>query len=114
MEIFTDIIAADTKAGFDVVDITDKVERLIDASRLETGSALLFVVGSTAALTTIEYEGGLVADLAEVFEAVAPEGRAWHHDERWQDGNGHSHVRAALVGPSLSIPFLRGAVTLGQ
>ncbi|MCD6405705.1 MAG: YjbQ family protein [Planctomycetes bacterium] len=114
MDISTEIVALDTKAGFGVVDITDRVERLVDTSRLDFGSVALFVVGSTAALTTVEYEPGLVADLEALFEAIAPESGTYRHDERWHDGNGHSHVRASLVGPSLVIPFLNGRLTLGQ
>lgn len=114
MDIFTEIIAVDTKAGFDVVDITDRVDRLVDASRLETGTVTLFVTGSTGALTTVEYEPGLVSDLEALFERLAPQDADYRHNERWQDGNGHSHVRASLVGPSVVVPFLNGRLTLGQ
>jgi len=114
MEISTEIIPADTKAGFDVVDITDRVERLVASSRRSVGSAVLFAVGATVGITTVEYEPGLVADLADLFEKVAPEEKDYAHNERWHDGNGHSHVRASLVGPSLVVPFLNGGLTLGQ
>jgi len=114
MEISTEIIAADTKAGFDVVDITDRVERLVASSRRSVGSVVLFAVGATVGMTTVEYEPGLVADLADLFEKVAPEDKDYAHNERWHDGNGHSHVRASLVGPSLVVPFLNGGLTLGQ
>jgi len=114
MEISTEIIPADTKAGFDVVDITDRVERLVASSRRSVGSVVLFAVGATVGITTVEYEPGLVADLADLFEKVAPEEKDYAHNERWHDGNGHSHVRASLVGPSLVVPFLNGGLTLGQ
>jgi len=114
MEISTEIIPADTKAGFDVVDITDRVERLVASSRRCVGSVVLFAVGATVGITTVEYEPGLVADLADLFEKVAPEEKDYAHNERWHDGNGHSHVRASLVGPSLVVPFLNGGLTLGQ
>lgn len=114
MDILTEMIAVDTQPGFGVVDITDRVERLVNASRLDFGSVALFVAGSTAALTTVEYEPGLVADLEALFERIAPEEEAYRHDERWHDGNGHSHVRASLLGPSLVIPFLNSRLTLGR
>ncbi len=114
MEISTEIIAVDTSEGFDVIDITDRVEKLVATSRLSVGSVVLFAVGATVALTTVEYEPGLVSDMADLFEKLAPKGADYAHNERWQDGNGHSHLRASLVGPSLVIPFLSGGLTLGQ
>ena len=114
METCTEIIAVDTKAGFGVVDITERVERILSASRLSVGTVTLFAVGATVGLTTVEYEPGLVADLEELFETIAPKAKEYKHNERWHDGNGHSHVRASLVGPSLSVTFLSGKLTLGQ
>jgi len=114
MDIATEIIAVDTKADFDVVDITDRVEKLVNASHLEIGTVTLFAVGATVGLTTVEYEDGLVEDLAELFERIAPVAMEYKHNERWHDGNGHSHLRASLVGPSLSVPFLDRRLVLGQ
>lgn len=114
MGICIEIIAVDTKAEFDVVDITDRVERILGSTRLSTGTVSLFAVGATVGLTTVEYEPGLVADLEALFERIAPAGADYKHNERWHDGNGHSHLRASLVGPSLTITFLGGNLTLGQ
>jgi secondary thiamine-phosphate synthase enzyme len=80
---------------------------------MKNGIAVLFVPGSTAGLTTIEYEPGLLADLPEAFERVAPTDKSYHHDQRWGDGNGHAHIRAALIGPSLTVPFSDGRLLLG-
>ena len=96
-----------------VVDITGALESALGDSGVETGQLLAFVPGSTGALTTIEYEPGLLEDLPEFFERIVPSGKQYHHDATWGDGNGFSHVRAALIGPSISIPVSRGRMTLG-
>lgn len=114
MEILTDIISFETKADFDVVDITDRADRIVTASHCDVGFVNLFAVGATTALTTIEFEGGLVSDLADLFETLVPKDKIYKHNEKWQDGNGHSHVRAALLGPSLVIPLLSGRMVIGQ
>lgn len=114
MELCSEIIVVDTGAEFDVVDITERVERILASTRLSLGTVALFAVGATVGLTTVEYEPGLVADLEELFERIAPKGADYRHNERWHDGNGHSHVRASLVGPSLTVTFLGGRLTLGQ
>ncbi|GIW11861.1 MAG: hypothetical protein KatS3mg061_2918 [Dehalococcoidia bacterium] len=95
-----------TRGNDDVIDLTPMLRDAIQESALQCGTATLFVRGSTAALTTIEYEPGLVSDLAMVLEAIAPRGRAYAHHERWGDDNGHAHLRAALIGPSLVVPFV--------
>jgi len=102
-----------TNGNGDTIDITPGVERAIKETQLASGVVTLFVVGSTAALTTIEYEDGAVNDLSRAIERIAPRGMEYEHHLRWGDDNGHSHVRAALVGPSLSIPFVGGRLTLG-
>lgn len=94
-------------------DITSEVSRAIQHTKMQSGIITVFIPGSTAAITTIEYEPGLVEDTEELFERVAPSGREYHHNERWKDGNGHSHVRAALLGPSLTVPFENGKLSLG-
>lgn len=100
--------------GFaDVIDITSDVQGAVSRSEVQTGLACVFVAGSTGAVTTIEHEPGLVRDLKEAFERVASEGAKYHHDLRWGDGNGFSHVRAALVGPSITVPVERGELQLG-
>jgi len=99
----------------EVLDITSDVREAVAASGLSDGVATVFVVGSTAAITTMEYEPGLVKDFPEMLERVAPKsGIEYEHQRRWHDGNGHSHVKASLVGPSLSIPFVKKGLALGQ
>jgi secondary thiamine-phosphate synthase enzyme len=101
-------------AGFcAIVDITEKIKQQIKAARLRRGMATLFVNGSTAALTTIEHEPGLVQDLKEFIEKLIPSDRRYHHDDRWGDDNGFSHLRAALFGPSLALPVEDGEPSLG-
>ena len=100
--------------GFcDIIDITAKVQEQVKKEQFQTGLATLFVSGSTAALTTIEYEPGLVQDLKELVEKLIPSGRRYHHDDRWGDDNGFSHLRASLFGPSLQIPIEGGRLALG-
>ena len=96
-----------------MVDITDRVQNIIDEARPNNGVAFLFVPGSTGALTTIEYEPGLTSDFPAALDRLVPKGIPYEHEKRWHDGNGHSHVRAALVGPSLTIPFKDSKLLLG-
>lgn len=101
-------------AGFcDVIDITAKVREYLEKEKIQNGLATLFVSGSTAALTTIEHEPGLIQDLKEFVERYIPSDRRYHHDDRWGDDNGFSHVRASLFGPSLAIPIENGRLCLG-
>jgi secondary thiamine-phosphate synthase enzyme len=102
-----------TRGDGDTIDLTPELAGGVRESGMTTGVATLFIGGSTAGLTTIEYEPGAVADLNDVFEGIAPRDRDWRHHLRWGDHNGHSHVRAALLGPSLSVPFVNGELTLG-
>lgn len=102
-----------TRGDGDTVDLTPELAAGVRESGIATGVATLFIGGSTAGLTTIEYEPGAVADLNDVFEGIAPRERDWRHHLRWGDQNGHSHVRAALLGPSLCVPFVDGELTLG-
>jgi secondary thiamine-phosphate synthase enzyme len=102
-----------TKGQGDAKDITDRVAEAVFASRARSGAATVFVVGSTAGVTTIEFEPGAVADLNDVFDHLAPRGANYQHHLRWGDDNGSSHVRAALLGPSITVPFVNGALTLG-
>src|SRR5262249_29477810 len=92
---------------------TERVADVLARHGLVEGQALVFVSGSTAALTTVEYEPGLVRDLPAMFERIAPQGARYHHEDTWHDGNGHSHCRASLLGPSLVIPFADGKLLLG-
>ena len=106
-------LTVNTTGNGDTIDITPGVERALKESKLAGGVVTLFVVGSTAALTTIEYEDGAVHDLGRAIDRIAPRGAEYEHHLRWGDDNGHSHVRAALLGPSLSVPFVGGRLTLG-
>jgi secondary thiamine-phosphate synthase enzyme len=103
----------DTRGDSDIRDITEEVAQAVTESGLQAGVATVFIIGSTAALTTVEYEPGLVADLQRVFEQIAPQDAVYQHEERWHDDNGHAHVRATLLGPSLSVPFNAGRLELG-
>jgi len=102
-----------TRGESEVLDITPLAERALEGSRLRNGILCAFVPGSTAAITTIEYESGAVQDLREAIERIAPRGIPYAHDRRWGDGNGYSHVRAALLKPGLAIPFQAGRLLLG-
>ena len=111
--VHTKIITESTAGFCDIIDITVKFKEQIRAARMRRGQATLFVNGSTAALTTIEHEPGLVQDLKEFLEKHIPSDRRYHHDDRWGDDNGFSHLRATLFGPSLAIPIVDGAPSLG-
>jgi len=102
-----------TKGQGDAHDVTRAVARAVAESGLRAGIVTVFVVGSTAGLTTIEFEPGALHDVNEVFDRLAPRNGQYEHHLRWGDDNGSSHVRAALMGPSISIPFVDGALTLG-
>jgi secondary thiamine-phosphate synthase enzyme len=110
----TEQIEVKTHGNTHVIDITGRVAAALAGSGLQAGVVTLFNVGSTAGLTTTEYEPGLVNhDLKAAFERIAPENARYEHEETWQDDNGHAHVRASLLGPSLSVPFVDGRLTLG-
>ena len=113
MEIETYSISLSTKGNCDIVDITDKVGNLITQNNFNEGNVLVFVGGSTAGITTIEYEPGLLKDYPKFFERIAPVNINYEHDNTWHDGNGHSHVRAAIQGASLTVPFSKGRMLLG-
>ena len=103
-----------TKGNCDIVDITEQVTEIVAQSDISEGIVTLFNVGSTAAITTTEYEPGLVNyDIAAAFERIAPRNARYEHEETWHDDNGHSHVRAALLGPCLSVPVVDRKLTLG-
>ncbi len=102
-----------TKGELEIKDITDSVQRVLLNSNLKDGIITVFVPGSTGSLTTIEYEPGLLNDLPRALEVIAPTNIPYDHNERWHDGNGRSHVRASMLGPSLTIPFIKGKLTLG-
>jgi secondary thiamine-phosphate synthase enzyme len=98
-----------------MIDITEEARSAVSSSGLASGVATVFVVGSTAAVTTIEYEPGLIKDFPEMLGRLAPKtGVEYEHQRRWHDGNGHSHVKASLVGPSIAVPFVDGRLVLGE
>ncbi len=102
-----------TKGNAEVTDITAQIAREISGSPINNGTATVFVAGSTAGITTIEYEGRLVSDFRNMWDRVIPQNIAYEHDKTWGDGNGHSHIRASLLGASLTIPFVNKELTLG-
>jgi len=104
MAVITEYIALSTKGNAEVLNITPQVEKILKSLKIKNGIVNLNCIGSTGALTTCEYEPGLVKDIKETFDKLIPAGR-YHHDEAWGDGNGHSHLRSSLVGPSLTLPF---------
>jgi len=113
MAVHTVSLQFQTNGHADMRDITPDVARALSESRLKAGLVTLFVPGSTAALTTIEYEAGALHDFQRLFDEIASAQREYEHNLRWGDGNGHSHVRAALLGPSLTVPFSEGRLLLG-
>lgn len=111
--VVTKSIKLKTKGETDIIDVTDKVNDCVASSKVKDGIVTVFVPGSTAGLTTIEFESGLIQDTKQAFEVIAPRKGEYHHNLRWQDGNGFSHVRAAMLGPSLSVPFSSKRLHLG-
>jgi secondary thiamine-phosphate synthase enzyme len=111
--IFTVQIEIQTRGHCDVKDVTPVLQQALTKSGLQEGQATVFVAGSTAGVTTVEFEPGLVKDLNEFFQKIIPEGPEYHHHATWGDDNGSSHVRAALLKPSLTIPFQNGRLLLG-
>ncbi len=111
--VVTKRISLQSKGECDVIDITPQVQQLVSGTDIRNGTVTLFVPGSTAALSTIEFESGLLSDFQSMWKRNAPEDIRYNHDRRWGDGNGYSHVRASLLGPSLVIPFADKRLTLG-
>jgi secondary thiamine-phosphate synthase enzyme len=109
----TGSIQLSTRGDADVQDITSQIAQVVIASKVKNGTVTIFCPSATSALTTIEYESGCVRDLQRLFDEIIPSNREYAHNARWGDGNGHSHVRAALLGPSLTIPFVESRLTLG-
>jgi secondary thiamine-phosphate synthase enzyme len=113
MTVITKTIEINSKGENDMIDITDQTLKAIFESKLENGIVTIFVSGSTAAVTTIEYEPGLRSDFPMMLNRIIPKDMEYKHDETWHDGNGHSHVRASLIGPSLTVPFKDRNLILG-
>ena len=113
MPVKTETFSVQTRGHNDILDVTPEVQAALDRSDLRAGTATVFVPGSTAGLTTVEFEPGLVKDLREAFEKIAPAGKDYHHHATWGDDNGNSHVRASLLGPGITVPFTEGRLVLG-
>lgn len=113
MKIIDYSISLKTNGFCHVIDLTSEIQEKVTSSGLWNGQILVFVVGATAGVTTVEYEPGLVRDLEELFNRLAPPTIDYHHEETWHDGNGFSHVRASLLKPSLTVPLIKGRMHLG-
>jgi secondary thiamine-phosphate synthase enzyme len=113
LKVVTEQLPIETRGEGDILDITKRVSESVAGSKLKNGIVTVFLPGSTGALTTIEFEPGLLQDLPTILELVAPKEHPYEHERRWHDGNGHSHVRASIIGPSITIPFVKGRLTLG-
>nr|WP_290669397.1 secondary thiamine-phosphate synthase enzyme YjbQ [Ardenticatena sp.] len=111
--VFTGTIHLRTRGDTDIHDITDAVAQIVAQSGMSDGIVCIFSPSSTSGITTLEYESGAIADLKRTFEELVPQDREYRHNLRWGDGNGHSHVRAALLGPSVSLPLIEGRLRLG-
>lgn len=112
MKIFSSSILFESKKENSLIDLTERVESELKKSKIKEGVLFLFATGSTAALTTIEFEPGLQKDFPEFLDKIVPKGK-YHHDLTWHDGNGHSHIRASLLKPDLFIPFSKGKLLTG-
>ena len=113
MKIINKRIPFNTKASGDLINITDDLRKALKETAFQVGNMVVFVSGSTAGITTLEYEPGLMKDVKEFYEKLAPSNRRYHHDDTWGDANGFSHIRATLTGQSLTIPFEDGKLLLG-
>jgi len=113
VSIFFESIEVRLKIGLDIYDITTELKRLIKKSNIENGSLSATMIGSTGSLTAIEFEPGVVEDLKRAINKLAPPGQEYEHEKAWHDGNGHSHVQAALLGPSIALPVRKGQLRLG-
>lgn len=114
MTIINDRFSVNTKGNTDIVDITQQVKHIVYSHSLQNAVVHVYVAGSTVSITNIEYEPGLLIDLPEALNKIAPVEKDYHHDETWHDGNGYAHVRASIVGNSTMVPLIDGALQLGQ
>ena len=113
MTVQTEEITLQSRGNCDIIDMTSKVAKYVEKSAINNGTVTMFVVGSTAGITTIEYEPNLLSDFKDMWDRVIPQNIPYQHDKTWGDGNGHSHVRASTLGPSLTVPFVNKRLTLG-
>ncbi|MFP4001377.1 MAG: secondary thiamine-phosphate synthase enzyme YjbQ [Thermoplasmata archaeon] len=113
MSVEEDRFDVKTKSELDIKNITDRAKKAVQNSDIQEGTVTLFVAGSTAAITTIEYESGLVHDISEALDRLFPKDLYYKHHEKWHDGNGHSHIRASFIGQSFTAPITKGKIELG-
>lgn len=113
VKVVTSKILVKTKGEDDILDITSRIDQNLKESKMMNGNITIFVSGSTAAITTIEFEPGLCEDFPRMLQRVAPSNIAYNHEKMWHDGNGRSHVKASLIGPSLTVPFSNGKMMIG-
>jgi len=113
MKIKTEKFSISTHGNTHMVDITPQLKTILSQSEFEEGQMTIFAPGATAGISTVEYEPGLIKDIPEMFDRIAPAGQTYHHNETWHDGNGHSHCRATLMGPSMTVPFENKSLILG-
>jgi secondary thiamine-phosphate synthase enzyme len=113
MTVITNEITLESRGNCDIIDITSQVAKNVQESRVNSGIVALFIAGSTAGITTIEYEPNLLSDFGKMWDRVIPQNTPYEHNKTWGDGNGHSHVRASTLGPSLAIPFVNKTLSLG-
>jgi len=113
MKVITNFIDLSTKGKFDIIDITDKIHQNLRITLLQEGNVTIFNPGSTAGISTLEFESGLIKDLKILFERLIPEGENYYHDEKWHDSNGYAHLRSCLLKTSLSVPFRQAKLLLG-
>src|SRR5574344_480530 len=113
MTVINEKFVINTNGFTDIIDVTKNVQNSVDRHSVQNASVLVYVAGSTVSITNIEFEPGILVDLPEAFENIAPVGKDYHHDETWHDGNGYAHIRASIVGNSTSIPLIDGALQLG-
>jgi secondary thiamine-phosphate synthase enzyme len=113
MTLETKEITLQSRGNCDMIDITSQVAKNVEKSGINNGTVTLFIVGSTAGITTIEYEPNLLSDFKDMWDRIMPQNIPYQHNKTWGDGNGHSHVRASTLGPSLTVPFVNKRLTLG-
>lgn len=113
MSVITKELSYSSKGNTDIIDITNDIEQLVSKEKINNGLVGVFIVGSTAGITTIEYENGLIRDFKQMFERLIPHDIKYVHNAKWQDGNGHSHIRASLLGSSRIFPLVNGRLHLG-
>ena len=113
MTVYTEHFTINSRGFTDIIDITQKVKSAVYQHNLKNGNVVVALPGSTASITTIEYEPGLIKDFPDILDKIVPMERNYHHDDTWHDGNGYAHVRAALIGSSVTVPLIDGALLLG-